>query len=394
MDRPPTIGDGWPRRTLALVTVTCVVVIASACGSAPTDSSTGVTDSTKAELGAVLKAREGAIARGDLKAFETTFDTTRLTFRRWQSAEFAEAAKLGPRLFGNVVDVQPYLDRYVRAWVEESNERAGWPKGVNLTRLYFRREAGRWLLTEPRADELGGERTKTVGTHTFTYYGLDDDIADLFLAEYRSAHELVAKLSPMPLSADFNTRLIPTAEVAGPGSLANRATTYDRAGFALFPWAISVDPTRTKLSGVTQFEYRVSSVSWMREQVLPGIRVRIEQAPWLLEGWEQHQAWVGPRTFYQPVCAGVSALTLKQLTDGPPPPESPATTIEIYSQYYTYTRTMGEYFDATFGLAAYWDLLKAFVPSADAKANMVKVLLVTPEQFYASWLVWAKKKYC
>ena len=55
---------------------------------------------------------------------------------------------------------------------------------------------------------------------------------------------------------------------------------------------------------------------------------------------------------------------------------------------------MGEYFDATFGLTAYWDLIKEFVPSVDAKANMLKVLHVTPDEFYANWLVWAKKKYC
>ena len=373
-----------------------MVMLTSACSSpsATTDASSRVTDSTKAELAALLKTRADAIARGDAKAFESTYDTTRPAFRRWQSAEFAESAKAPTRLLGKVVEVQPYLDRYVRAWVEESNERTGWPQGLELTRLYFRREADRWLLTEPRADESGGERTKTAGGHTLTYYGLDEDIADLFLAEYRAARDLAAKLAPAPLTADFNARIVPTAEIAGPGALGSSAMQSNNLGLALFPWAIRIDPSRTRISNITRYEYRAGSLIWLREQVLPGIRPRVGQAPWIVDGWEQHQAWVGPPAFYQPACAGAPPLTLKQLTDGPPELGSPAATLDNYDQYYTYTRTMGEYLDLTYGLPAYWDLLKAFMLSPDAKANMLKVLQVTPEQFYANWLVWAKKKYC
>ena len=352
-----------------------------------------MTDSTKAELTALLKSRDDAIARGDAKAFESTYDTTRPAFRRWQAAEFAEAAKLGPRLLGKVVDVQPYLDTYVRAWVEESNDAAGWPKGLDVTRLYFRREAGRWLLTEPRADELGGERTKTVGGHTLTYYGLDEDLADHFLNEHRVAHDLLARLAPVPLTTDFNARIVPTAEIAGPGEFFGSASRNDRNGIWMFPWAISLDSSRTRLSGVAAGEYRLASLDWMRDQVVPGIAARLEQAPWM-NGWERHQAWIGPPEFYQPVCAGVPALTLKQLMDGPPPLESPAATFEVYNQHYTLDRAMGEYFDATFGVPAYWTLLKSFEQSVDAKANMLKVVQLTPEQFYANWLAWAKKKYC
>jgi len=381
-------------RGLALVL--CLLIATNSCGSpnATVDNAVRVTDSTKAELTALLKTREDAIGRSDQRAFEGTYDVTRPAFRRWQAEEFADAATLGPRLLGKIVDVQPYLDRYVRAWVEESSERAGWPKGVELTRLYFRREAGRWLLTEPRADELGGERTKSLGGHTLTYYGLDEDLADLFLDEYRTARDLAAKLAPAPLRADFSARIVPTAEIAGPGQQGIIAMGADRAGIQLFPWAISLDSSRTRLSDVTLFEYRAGGLIWMREQLLPGIVPRLQQAPWLLEGWQLHQAWTGPRDFYQPVCAGVPVLTLKQLTDGLPPPGSPAATLNVGSQYYTLERTMGEYFDATFGLTAYWDLIKEFVPSVDAKANMLKVLHVTPDEFYANWLVWAKKKYC
>jgi hypothetical protein len=353
-----------------------------------------VTDSTKAELAALLTARDDAIARGDAKAFENTYDTTRPAFRRWQAAEFAEAAQLGPRLLGKIVDVQPYLDTYVRAWVEESSDRAGWPKGLDVTRLYFRREAGRWLLTEPRADELGGEQTRTIGGHTLTYYGLDEDIADLYVHEHTVARDLIAKLAPVPVTADFNARIVPTAEIAGPGEPYSSASRNDRNGIWLFPWAISLDSSRTRLSGVAQGEYRLSALDWMREQVVPGVAARMEQVPWILEGWERHQAWIGPPAFYQPVCAGVPPLTLKQLTDWPPPQGSSAITLAVWDQHYTLERTMGEYFDATFGVPAYWALLKAFVPSVDANANMLKVLQVTPEQFYANWLVWVKKKYC
>jgi hypothetical protein len=373
-----------------------LLMVTASCGtpSATIDNSVRVTDSTKAELTALLKTREDAIGRSDQKAFEGTYDMTRPAFRRWQAEEFAAAATLGPRLLGKIVDVQSYLDRYVRAWVEESYERPGWPKGLDLIRLYFRREAGNWLLTEPRMDELGGERTQTVAGQTLTYYGLDEDIAELFLDEARAARDLAAKLSPIPLRPEFNARLVPTAEIAGPGNTFAAGSHSDRSGLWLFPYAISLDPSRTRLASGTQSEYRLSSLDWMRDQVLPGIEARLAQASWLWQGWAKHQAWIGPRGIYQPACAGVPALTLKQLSDGPPEIGSPAATLEVFSQYYTYARTMGEYFDATFGLMAYWDLLKEFVPSVDAKANMLKVLHVTPDEFYANWLVWAKKKYC
>lgn len=380
--------------------IVCTIAVVVSCGGPSTqpDSRPQITETTKSELEALLTARTNALTSGDRKAFDATYDATRPAFRRWQAGEFEEAARLGFPTLGRVVEVQVYGDRYVRAWVEESLDTPGFGRSLHVRRLYFRREGGRWLLTEPARDELGGERTKTAGGHTLTYWGLDEDIADLFLGEYRNARvfALKAAAAPVAVAGDLiNARLIPTAEIAGLNEARGGALVrWGDDNLSMLPLGISLEPSRTALSENARLAYRHPLLSWVRGKVLPGAESRLGNARWLDIGWLEHRAWTATREFYQPTCAGVPPLTLKQLSDGLPPPASPAATLELHSQYYTYVRTMFEYFDATFGAPAYWDLLKEFGGNADAKANMVKVLRVTPEQFYSGWLAWAKQKYC
>ncbi len=381
----------------SVLAVVCVLVAASSCGAPSTqpDSQVRITDTTKSELEALLKARADALTSGDRKAFDATYDATRPAFRRWQAGVFEEAARLGFSTLGRVTDAQVYGDRYVRAWYEESIESPGFPRSLHVRRLYFRREGGRWLLTEPARDELGGERTKTAGGHTLAYWGLDEDIADLFLTEYGTAREFALKAAapPVAVTGDLNARLIPTAEIAGPNEGGVGFIRWNSNELRMLPSGTSLEPSRRALSEFARYAYRHPLLSWVRGVVAPGVGARLSNALWLDIGWLQHRAWTATREFYRPACAGVPAMTLKQLSDGPPS-GSPAATLEVTGQYYTYVRTMFEYFDATFGAPTYWDLLKEFAGNADAKSNMVKVLHVTPEQFYSGWLAWAKQKYC
>jgi hypothetical protein len=43
---------------------------------------------------------------------------------------------------------------------------------------------------------------------------------------------------------------------------------------------------------------------------------------------------------------------------------------------------------------ANWDLMTAPKAGVDAKVNLPQVLHVTPEGFYAGWILWTKQTYC
>jgi hypothetical protein len=55
---------------------------------------------------------------------------------------------------------------------------------------------------------------------------------------------------------------------------------------------------------------------------------------------------------------------------------------------------MVEYLYAQFGPDAYRELLIAYKAGVDPKVNYPLVLKTTPEEFYAGWLAFTKKKYC
>jgi hypothetical protein len=76
------------------------------------------------------------------------------------------------------------------------------------------------------------------------------------------------------------------------------------------------------------------------------------------------------------------------------PDADPNVTPERVVQLYAYANTMVEYLYATFRKDAYWDFLAAYKDTVDPQLTYPKVLGVTPSQFYAGWLAFAKKKYC
>ena len=129
---------------------------------------------------------------------------------------------------------------------------------------------------------------------------------------------------------------------------------------------------------------------WLQEQTIPGINARLDW--WLVEGWPDY---IGES---RTQAALVNALcrneipTFKQMVDGPG--ADPNMAPERVSQFYAYANTMVEYLYATFRKDVYWDLLAAYKDTVDPQLTYPKVLGVTPPQFYAGWLAFAKKKYC
>jgi hypothetical protein len=85
--------------------------------------------------------------------------------------------------------------------------------------------------------------------------------------------------------------------------------------------------------------------------------------------------------------------TLKQLADGPPQ-VAVGVAPEVYGRFYAYAASMVAYLIEKYGNDAFWQLMSAFVQNASATTNFPAILKTTPDEFYAAWLVWLKKKYC
>jgi hypothetical protein len=92
------------------------------------------------------------------------------------------------------------------------------------------------------------------------------------------------------------------------------------------------------------------------------------------------------------LAACTSTATYKQLEAGVL--QTPETPPALPGQYYSFANTMVEYVYKINGANAYWDLMTAYKAGVDAKVNLPLVLKVTPDAFYAAWLIWAKQIYC
>jgi hypothetical protein len=136
---------------------------------------------------------------------------------------------------------------------------------------------------------------------------------------------------------------------------------------------------------------RHEGLHWLQDQFIPGITARMPF--WLVEGWPDFIGQSRSPAVKKNVVCNTATPTYKQLEDGvlqtpEPPPELPG-------QYYSFANTMVEYvYRIGGGANAYWDLMTAYKAGVDAKVNLPQILHVTPEAFYAGWILWAKQTYC
>jgi len=368
----------------------CAPEAAPAASTQPTQAPVAVTASTANEIQALLTKRQDALGSKDLKGFQATIDLTRPALRRCQQESFDIAARQGfQRTTVKVAKVEPYAGTYVRAYVGDDQR--------GYQRLYFRREGSGWLYSEPLENELGGDRSKTVGGLALTYYGIDDDIIDVYAAAGNAARTFVAKQAEghTTTGASFGLRIFPTRGAAGPNvgcavggfHLPNvPSDPYIR----LFSNILLLKPGLTEMSESAQSIVRHEALHWLQDQFSPGITARL--GFWLTEGWPDYIGQSRTEGEKQRVVCTTPTPTFKQLEDGVL--ETPETPPELPTQYYAFANTMIEYLYVTFGPNAYWELMAVYKAGVDAKVNFPKVLNVTPEQFHSGWIAWAKKKLC
>lgn len=373
-------------------------LVLAACGPGPTtappasapaavaEGKIQITDKTQGELQAALQAQRDALVKRDLKAYQQTWDNERPAFRRCKTENFEVAGRQGassgaPR----IVKVEPYLDTYVRAYVDEGSS--------GVSRIYFRRADGRWVQTEPKKDELGGEKKKTVDGLDVDYWGSDEDVVDIFARGTIVARTEVLKNQLAEGKRPFAIRFYATREVAGLVGCNvvgfHLTNVPDDPYIRFFRWWF--DSALKELSPTTISFIQHEGLHWAQDQFIPGITARLDW--WLTEGWPDYIGQSRSIPYIKQTVCGGQIPTFKQLVDGPRDdlPEFPP---EESVRYYAFANTMVEYLYAQFGPGAYKDLLVAYKDRVEPHVVYPKVLKLTPEDFYANWQAFAKRKYC
>ncbi len=378
--------------------LTFVALLVAVCGPPPTASiepSAGpvkvtITDATRGELEAVLQKKADAARRQDLSAFQSTIDLSRSTFRRCWTEAFEETGRGSAPSWVNsakIVKLEPYLDTYVRAYVDEP--------GLGVARRYFRKEGTRWVLTEPKDDELGGERKKTVDGLELSYWGVDDDIIDLLGKEGLATRSFLQTNARGATRTPFALRFFPTRSTAGLQAACRALGTSQindpRDPFLRF-FGAWLAPSLDQVSDDMRATFKHEGLHWLQDQFIPGISARLDF--WLVEGWPDFVGGVDRgNSIRRLLCGGGSAVpAYKQLADGPS--QEAGTRPEVVSQYYAYANSMIDYLYAQFGKDAYWDLMTTYKDGVNPNENLPKVIKATPDRFREGWLAFAMKKYC
>lgn len=363
---------------------TCVSSTPAGPAASPTLTPLVVTDATRGELEATLQARSTALATKNLPAFQATVDLTRPAFRRCQQETFEIAARQGGSAEATrIAQVEAYGDAYVRAYIDE---------GRGLFRVYFRKDGERWILTEPKIDELGGERSKTISGIRVDYWGIDEDVVGLIGAAAAETRDYIKAYANSPLKDPYHVKLIPTRETAGIVGCNFTAFAQSRDEHApeIGVWKAWYSVDLRSVSDPMLAVFHHEGLHYLQDQFIHNITVRLDW--WLIEGWPDYIAQTtGRGTIRASLCTG-TLPTLKRLVDGVP--TEPDTPPELTTQYYALANTLVDYVYATKGPQAYWDLLTLYKDVPDYRVQYPKVFGLEPDAFYAGWLAYAKKKYC
>lgn len=371
------------------------LVALSACSTAaPPDASPAgpekvtITATTAAEILAVYNSSQSALARKDLTGFQATIDLTRAAYRRCQTETFDLAARRGyAPVTAKIAKVEPYLSTYARVYL--GTDAGGY------SRVYYRREGGKWIGTEPLESELGGDKSKTIDGLLLSYYGIDDDIIDTYAAAGVEARTFLLKQAEghIQTAGALGLRVLPTrgaAGVIGCNVAGNHTSDPKDPYLHLFANALLL---KADLSGVAEYTSSVirhEGLHWLQDQFHRDITSRLPF--WLLEGWPDYVGQSRSAGAKRDTVCNTKTPTYKQLEDGAL--DAPETPPELFGQYYAFANTMIEYLYKTYGPNAYWDLMTAYTAGVDSKVNLPKAIGVTPDAFYTAWMAWAKKTYC
>lgn len=378
------------KRFLIAMAVSSIVASCTAPATPPAGSGSAgvvekpaINEQTRGEIQALLQKQVSAMAGKDQTAFQSTIDQERRALVRCSNESYDIATRQGVGAAPQVGKIEPYLDTYVRAYVQEGS--------LGLRRIFFRKVDGRWIQTEPKDDELGGEKKTTVEDIQIDYWAADQDVIDALgkgtlVARKVVLDNLLAATRRDPLAIRF----YPTRSVSGIQGctvvgfhLTNVASDpYVRFFRYWFNGDGSLSP-----STITFINHEW--LHWAQDQFSPGISARLPW--WLVEGWPDYVGQSRSETSIKFVVCQTATPTLKQLEDGAAPDAPP----ELSPQYYSFANSMVEYLYAAYGgKDAYRRLALAFKEDAVPANVFPKVFNITAAKFYDDWKAAAKKKYC
>jgi hypothetical protein len=364
---------------------------------------------SRSAIEAVLQKRATAVVGNDVASFRSTVDDARPALRRTQQDLFDMMRMRGGSTMTKVLKLETY-GAYTRAYVDDSPELMllGAAGPLSYKRVYFRQEAGTWLLTEPKVDELGAEKRQRIGDVDVEYWAIDDDIVEVVAREVTTLRAEVAKMIPSMNKSPISLRLYPTSESIGLAIVSGAAASH--------PINIARDPTfrlydlwwaasPSELAPFSRFVLRDQLLGMAREQLAPLAYVRMDW--WLRHGLGHASGGPDMGDAMRGVCA--EPLAWKQMFDGPQKDDAMGggglgmggdTFVPTYEAFMSPTaprafaeaRSMVEYLRAVHGEHAYWDLVIAYGDGAGSSAAYATAINLSPERFYSEWLTWARAR--
>lgn len=369
---------------IALFAVSCTMTSPSPSASVVAGpAKPEINEQTRGEIQALLQRQRDLMSRQDAAGFEATIDPERRALVRCAKESYDVATRQGVGAAGQVGKIEPYLDTYVRAWVQEGSSGA--------RRIFFRKLDGKWVQTEPKDDELGGEKKTTVEDIQIDYWGIDQDVIEALGKGTLAARKVVLDNVLSDNRRDpLAIRFYPTRSVSGiqgctvVGFHLTNVASDPYVRFFRYWFTGSGEVSPATITFITH-----EWLHWAQDQFSPGITARLPW--WLVEGWPDYVGGSRPEGTIKFVLCQTTMPTYKQLEDGADPNGPP----ELGAQYYAFANTMVEYLYTTYGgKDAYRKLLLGYKESAVSAVTMPKTIGVTPEQFYEGWKASAKKKYC
>lgn len=351
-------------------------------GGDPAAAKPAINEQTRGCIQAVLQKQHDTMASQNNSSFIATIDPESLALKRCANESYDVASRQGVGSVGQVGKIEPYLDTYVRAWVQEGSS--------GQRRLFYRKTTdGKWVQAEPKESELGGEKKTTIDDIQIEYWGVDQDAVDaLGRASVAAKKVVLASLLSDNRRDALIVRFYPTRAVAG--IVGCTVAGYHLTNVASDPAIRIVRYWFTpsgELSSLTISIIVHEWLHWAQDQFSPGVVARLPW--WMGEGWPDYAGQV-----QRSIPCRTTWPTLKQLEDGTSP-DDPNVPPELTLQYYAFANTMIEYLYATYGgKDAYAKLLIGFKEDARPAITFPKVLNITSVKFYDDWTVWAKKKYC
>src|SRR5204863_10180363 len=135
---------------------------------------------------------------------------------------------------------------------------------------------------EPLDTELGGDRTKTVDGLQLSYYGIDDDVIDLYAASGNDVRAFLLQQAAghMTTGQAFGLRIFPTRGAAGPNVACavggfHLPNTPNDPFIRLFSNVLSFKPGLAAVTDATSGTIRHEGLHWLQDQFIPGIGARL-----------------------------------------------------------------------------------------------------------------------